>query len=240
MAGLALTLLTSPAFADVAARYETTEEDPFIDMEMTFETDDAGDVRLQMAGQASYYLLSDGEAFVVSRGSTGPTVVLVSDLLTVQSEILQRMGVSDRLGQISDPDPSLEFHETGPETVGLWQGTGYSLGPPTSGSPAHASLVLSEDPRLAPLGQAMAALQKETTSGMGQFTALFAQFGSAYEELLSKGTPVRWLQLELTDISFEPIDPARFALPAPPITIDQLRAESAPLPPPPTLPPRGS
>ena len=191
-----------------------------------------------MAGQPSYYLLRAGELFVVSRGTTGATVMRVSDVLTMQAEVLERMGAADRFRETPADESSFEFHAIGPETVGSWQGTAYGLGPAGSGSPAHASLVLSDDPRLAPLGRAMVALQKDVTTGMGQLGGLFTQFGQAYEALLSKGTPVRWLQLQLTDVSFDAIDPDRFALPAPPISIAELRAESAPVPPPPTLPPR--
>src|SRR5688572_18146281 len=146
MTALALGLTTSAARADVAGRYETTEEKPFIDMEMTLETDDGGDVRMQMAGQSSYYLLTGGELFVVSLGQTGPTVVRVEDLLTVQAEALERMGVTDRFTPDPADTPRMEFVELGPETAGAWSGTAYGFRSSSAEGFGRPLLVLSNDP----------------------------------------------------------------------------------------------
>jgi hypothetical protein len=238
LAGLALATAGAPAWADVTGRYENTEEDPFIDMEMTIETDDHGNVRMQSAGQPNYYLLKDGVVYAVSRGSTGPSVVRVADLLTVQAETLTRMGVSDRFTDRVGDAPRMEFVAIGPATVGGWTGTAYGFKSRSSDSTTRPTLVLSHDPRIAPLGRAMVAMQANMAAGMGRLSPIFTQLGRDYEALMANGTPVRMMEIELTDVSFEAVDPERFALPTLPMSIDELRAQSSPFPAPPTLPPR--
>ncbi len=120
LAGLLLVGLwcSSPALADVAGRYENSDKNAVLEMEMTVETDDAGDVRFQMNGTGSYYLLLEGELYSVQKGSDGYTVVRVADLLVVQQEAMERLGWKQpKLPEDLVLHP-LEFAPMGEETVG--------------------------------------------------------------------------------------------------------------------------
>jgi hypothetical protein len=238
MAGLTVGLLARPAFADVAGRYENTEEHPFIDMELTIEADEHGNIRLQMAGMPAYYLLRDGEFYVVGREADRTSVSRMVDAIAISQEAAARMGIDETVfNDAPEPEP-MNFTAVGEERVGEWTGTAYGLAPSDGGDASPATFVISDDPRLAPPGKALVDSQKAMAAGMISFGRIGIMMGRVNAELVSlleKGTPIRMTQLELTGYSIDPIDPERFALPAEPLTLDQLRAQQQEFPPPPTL-----
>ena len=239
-AGLLLVCVccSSPALADVAGRYETTDKNAVFEMEMTVETDDAGDARLQMGGMSGYYLLHDGVLYSVQNGSDGYTVLRVADLLVVQQEVSKRLGWK----QPKLPDDlvshSLEFAPMGEETVRGREGNAYGVISKANDHPVYASFVIGTDPKLAPLGRAMAFADESEIKGMGSIGTMLGSMSAGMTKLLQSGAPLRILDNELTDVSFDPIPKSRFELPAEPMTIDELRKSLDPVEPPPTLPPR--
>ena len=231
-------ILAGPAQADIAARYETTGDDTVVKMEMTVEADEHGNVRTQMARLGSYFLLRDGELYQVSIGESGPFVVRVSDLMTVQAELAEEI--------LTDGAPEMEiplqlFAEMETEVVGERVGTGYGLVSDEYPEPRYASVVISHDPELAQLGEALVKSNEamtKTTSAWGQMGTMLGVMNAQMLEILRKGAPLRMMQLELTDVSDEKIPPERFALPAEPLTIEEIRARVMPrVEAPPTLPP---
>nr|WP_166178223.1 hypothetical protein [Altererythrobacter segetis] len=238
--GLALSAFAFPAAADVAGRYETKDKNAFFTMEMTIETNDAGDVRMQMAGQANYFLLKSGVVYTVGRGEAGPVVERVADMLAVQADTLRRIGLSDRLADAAGKAPQTEFAKIGPESVGPWKGTAFGFKSDTGKPGPYAAFVMSDDPRIAPLGKGIAAMNADMMGAMGNMFPGFGQFGQDFLRFLATGTPIRMINVELTDVSCDRIDPERFALPAAPLALEQLKAQAQPFPEPPTLPPRTS
>jgi hypothetical protein len=238
MFGLALSVFAFPASADVAGRYETKDKNALFTMEMTIETNDAGDVRAQMAGQSNYFLLKSGVLYTVGRGEAGPIVERVADMLAVQAETMRRLGMSDQLAEAAGKLPQLEFAKIGPEAVGTWQGDAFGVKSDSDEIGPYAAFVISDDPRIAPLGKAIAAMNSDMMGTAGKMMPGFGQLGQAFMKFLSNGTPVRMMNFELTDVSDDRISPERFDVPAPPQTLEQLKARAEPFPPPPSLPPR--
>ncbi|HSG33663.1 MAG TPA: hypothetical protein VLA37_03950 [Sphingomonadaceae bacterium] len=239
MAFATLGLSATPAWADVAGRYETIDENSFFKMEMTVEADSAGNVRVQMARQASCYLLLDGELYVIGRDTSGIIVTRLEDAVAAVTEAAQQMGFDDSFLQ-DEPEPSVPtFVAMGEETVGDRKGTAYGMAGADGSEPLRADFVISNDPRLAPLGKALADLQKSmkpSTSAFGRVSIALGRMTDEMVAVLEQGAPIKMTQLELTDFSLDAIDPERFRLPAEPLTLEQLRAQQEPFPPPPTLP----
>ncbi len=238
IAAITLSLWATPALADVSARYETVEENAFIDMEMTIEVDDAGNMRMQMNGTPNYYLYRDGEMFVVSRDRGDPSVVKVSDMMAIAQETFERIGVAAAFADAPEPEPFI-FSPMEEQVVQGRTGMAYGTVQEEGDAARWGSLVISNDPQLAPIGQAMAAAQQVQIQGMGSMGTMLGRLSGNMIEVLASGAPLRWMQIELTDVSFDPIPRDRFALPAEPLTIEELRAAAEPAEPPPTLPPRG-
>ena len=231
-------VLAAPAQADIAARYKTNDENAVMNMEMTVEADNEGNVRTQMAHLGAYFLLSDGELFQVANSESGLFVVRVSDLMRVQGEIAQEM--------FQNPPPEMDlpkqsFAPMDPEIVSERQGIGYGIVSDDYPEPRYASIVVSDDPALAPLGDAVVRSHQAMASSASAWGSMGTMLGMMNEEMLAvlrKGAPLRLMKLELTDISTEMIPAERFELPAEPLTIEELRARLSPrVEEPPTLPP---
>jgi hypothetical protein len=235
---LASACVSTAALADVAGRYETRDENVPVDMEITVEVDGAGNVRLQMAAMGLYYLIRDGETFVVQRGDSGATVMRLADLLAAQQDAVKRLGWKDPVAPETSP-PAVHFASMGSIAVGSREGIGYGIVSDEYPNPRYASIVIGSDPQLAPLGQAIADAQASSVKGMGSMGSMLTMMNDQMRELLQKGAPLRMLDMELTDVSFDPIPRARFELPAEPLTPEQIgRKITVSVEPPPTLPPR--
>ncbi|WP_128891226.1 hypothetical protein [Erythrobacter sp. HKB08] len=238
-AAAALVALPSAAQADVAARYETVDDKAVIDMEMTIEADENDNVRFQMARTGGYFLLRDGEMYQVQKTVEGYEVVRTRDALLVQQEAMAKLGwkIPDMVNAPELAAPRLEPMEE--ETVGGRVGTGYGMVGQGMDGPIYASLVVSTDPELAPIGSAMASANENMLKGMGEMGSMLGMVGEDMLALMKQGAPLRMLSVELTDVSFDPIPQARFELPAEPMTLEQLRAAlDVTVDAPPTLPAR--
>ncbi len=229
---------STPAHADIAARFETVDEDTPMKMEMTLEADENGNVRIQIPRLSFYYLLTDGDVFQVTASERGPTVIRIADLLTVQAEIVDEFFPKK---EETLEVPKSNFARMGQETVGGRIGTGYGIVTEEDQEPQYASLVISDNPQLAPIGEALAdskAAMAKSLVSLGSMGTMLEMMDEEIIDILRQGAPLRMLSIELTDVSLDPIPPERLALPAEPLTLDQLRNLARPeLEEPPTLPP---
>jgi hypothetical protein len=236
-AGLALASSATSALADVSARYETIEESAVFNMEMTIEASEDGHVRMQMGNLPAYYLLRGGELYSVQNGYEGPIVVRIEDQLQIQSEFSGRMFNGPLPEDVQLPD--WQFAAMGEEVVNGRSGTAYGIVPDEGGEPVYALMVIGHQPELAPLGEAMRLANEGMIRSVPPFFSVFAAANDEMVALIGRGAPLRITGLALTDVSTEDIPPHRFELPAAPLTIEQLRSQLVPFPPPPTLPTGG-
>lgn len=237
-AAAALLAASTAASADVAARYETQDKDAPFDMGMSIEADDRGNVRMQMPRLNTYFIFRDGTLYQITQDRTGAFAVRVEDALIVQQEMLAKLGMRMPADM---PEPDLVLAPVGPETVGTRQGMGYGLTGKDSAPPNFAAFVISDDPALAPIGMALALANANSLKGMGEIGTMLGLLNDELLAMLRKGAPLRIMSMELTDVSTDPIPPARFTLPAPPTSLAELRAmadQTSSVEPPPTLPPR--
>lgn len=225
-------LAASPAAADITAVYKGSQ----MPMTMTVEIADDGRVRYQTSGNSTYGLVIDDVDYMIQAGTTGPIVERAADLMTVQKEMMAqfmpRMSAQQK-------HAAMEFVESGRTTINGRDGIGFR----SKGSAAKDNLppdvVISEDPKLKPLGKVMAHQFSKSMAMMGDILGDGASPFASMEAVLKRGAPLRFATMELQTVNEAPIDPRRFSLPAPPQTIDQIRARLKPLPLPPTaIPPK--
>jgi hypothetical protein len=212
-------LLSTPAHADIAGRYETVDENAIMEMEMTIEADEEGNVRTQVARLGAYFLLREGQMYQVANGETGPFVVRVTDLMTLQAEFASEF-FRDSPSEVDIPSQVFAVFEE--EVVQGRNGTGYGIISETSPEPLYAPIVVSDDLSLAPLGEAIAASNEamaENMTAWGQMGTVLGMMNSEMLTVLRKGAPLRLLRLELKDVYLEASPPGRFELPANPITL---------------------
>ena len=230
-------LFSQSAQADVAGRYENTDEKIPFNFGMTIEADDADNVRIQMAHGNQYYLYRDGVMYVVTVGSDETKVMRLDDMLAVQMEAMARLGWENPFE--SAPVSTSHFAPMDEVVVGSRKGTGYGIVSGEREEAVYASIVISDDPELKQLGAAIARANASSIRGMGSMGTMLQTMNSEMLGLLEKGAPLRMLSVELTDVSFDEIPPERFAIPTEPMTIDEVRhlLISPTIAPPPTLRP---
>ncbi len=238
--GLILIALALPhtAHADLSARYDTKfpGSDDVLET-MTIEINERGDLRYQVSDDALYGLVVDDVSYLVKRTPDGLYVVRAEDMIAAitaaKTDLIEKLSE----GLANAPTESLlNFVENGPVVVGGRSGIGYaqkqgdgSLGPVNA-------FAISDDPKLAPLGAAFAQqfLTSLSWSDRTGLNAIPKQF-SAFTAIIEKGAVLSFGGMELSEVSFDPIDPERFALPAEPITLEQAITLEAPFATPPTL-----
>lgn len=235
---LAVLMLPGDANADLSARYDTkfpgTDE---IIKTMTIEINERGDLRYQLSDQALYGLVIDGVDYVVKRGPTGLYVIRIEDMVAAAaaSNAATISKLSEEIAKAPN-ESFFDFIENGAVEVNGRSGTGYAM-KQEDGSPGLFNiLVISDDPKLAPLGAAFAqqfrsSMRMAGGFGLGNVEGPF----SGVIEVIDKGAILSFSGMELSEVDFDPIDPQRFALPAEPITLEQAIALEMPFAIPPTL-----
>lgn len=231
-----LAIFPQAANADVAGRYENMDENSPLDFEMTIEADDLGNVRIQTANLNQYYLFRDGVMYVVTVGSDNTTVMKLEDMLAVQMEAMARLGLKESFE--AAPVPKMRFAPMAEEVVGGRRGMGYGVVSEDHETPVYASVVISNDPKLSKLGEAIARANESSVKGMGSMGSMIQVMNSDMFALLANGAPLRMLGIELTDASLDAIPSERFDLPNEPLTIEEVRKLMTipTIAPPPTLP----
>jgi hypothetical protein len=194
-------LSSAPAAADVTAVFANNQG-----WQIVIEAAADGPMRIRQSSrgnfEAGYMLIRGGKYYEVSPGPGGPVAISAD-----ASDYLFRQGVSR--GEIILSDKShRSLHK--PELVKQEQvqiagytGTRYSLA-----NGLAESVVVSEAPELKPLGKAIDYLfaqmdSRGHESGLAAFRPLVA----------SRGVLSFFNELSLAQVSFESIDPSRFALP---------------------------
>ncbi|MES2444076.1 MAG: hypothetical protein V4574_14700 [Pseudomonadota bacterium] len=219
---LALGVLAAPpARADTTAVYRAADAG----VTMTFEIAGA-DCRVTISGQPGYTLYRGGEAYVVRTTPKGVVVDRAADLAAVMVERGDSPAVS--LGkELAEATPG-PIVRRGTATIHGRTGLAYYARLESGDYMPRPFWVTSSDPELAEIGPAVA---RHFALGLGMAAAVSGakpDFPRDLQALLATGTPLVFaIFIELDTVSRAPIPAARFALPAPPETRNQLRARLA-------------
>lgn len=220
---LAAALLAAmPAWADTTAVYKAPQG-----AQMTIEVASNGNMRSTIGSSGTYSLSVDGEDYMVFYDANGPVVVRMSDMVAVLADYVQKnMPELAKASEAEGPSP-FKYFRGGQMTIGGRAGTIWYMNfgedslPPDKFA-ANARIVVSADPELAELG---AALVRQIESSTKLSSPLFGRRNPAdgILEVVKTGAPILWNGMELTSVSRIPIAADRFALPAKPETLEQVR-----------------
>jgi hypothetical protein len=209
-----LTLLVAgPACADMTAVYEN----PAKSFHMKIELAANGDLRGEVAAKPGVYFLKvQGRCYFVVPSPTGLVVDRCEDTMAAVMAVANER--TPGLAKLTEQAGKFKFDDKpfltkGDEvTVQGRRGTAYyfALSP---GEKSQPVLVISSDPDLAPLGAAMVT-QSEMTASMSP-TPMKNPLADEMTTILKTGAPVAIAGAELTTVSRDQIDRARFALPGP-------------------------
>lgn len=211
-----LALLPAPALADLTAVYA----DPGHKSAMTIEIAANGDVHGDMIGRpGTTFVRHQGEFYFIESSPSGPMVMRVDDMAQVMAEEIAKLPADQR--PFATPPRVPVLVRKGSATVGGRTGTAWYMQQSDGQLAERPWVVISDDPALAPLGQAMASefdLSKRLLlPAMGE-----APF-QPMQDVLKTGTPITFTQVELKSVSNDPIPASHFALPGRPASIEQVR-----------------
>jgi hypothetical protein len=198
--------LTSPASADVTATYSGNRN-----TRSTIEVAQDGSACIQFSvgrgREFEYTLVRNGEIFIVSPGPGHPIAI------TVDAFKHQRGDIPASPSRESNGRP-LHFEPKETVQIAGFVGRRYALSEPNA-----PGVVLADDPRLEPLGDALrhflSAIPVSNPEGQA--------FAAALDPLLSSQGVLSFLGLDLANATFDPIDPARFALPDTVVRLDDVK-----------------
>jgi hypothetical protein len=213
IAAILLFLDSAPSFADVRATYqEENGRGNFV-----IEMGDDGSMRFT-SPRLDYLLIVDGQAYSVDPGPGGPIVTTAEAIAyETQKDIEKRRIVHSPSDSTKVQNPVRYVPGRTVEIAG-YSGTAYSV-PDTT----YAEVVLSKEESLLALGKALAAYSNtiETMSVEPQRPE------DNLNELLESHGVLQFWGRQLTSVSFAEVDPARFAIPATPITLADVKAADA-------------
>lgn len=215
---VSLVAINAQASADITANYVG----PNAALTMKVEVASNGDVRGATSNPNSYFITRDGHGYVVQASFNGPAVIRVEDMAIVMAEQMKKLMPEMPAGADKDP-PAFMLTKGGIVTIRGRQGTAYYMGSKISKSPTDKPvIVISDDPKLAPLGVAMQHQFDMSVTMMGPMLGKTSPF-KAMQDILKTGAPLVFTGMELDTINTDPIPAAHFALPAEPLSLEGVR-----------------
>jgi len=212
--------ITSPAVADLTAKYAK----PGTAFVMTVEIAANGDLRGDVGQPGQSFVTRGGHGFFLRATPTGTVVMRVEDIGTVMAEQMAKLDPQFRTRMRNAP--VLKLAAKGELTINGRTGTAYYM-QGADGTLSQAPwAVISKDPALAELGTAMvrqfemSIAAMSGTMGPEPFADMLA--------VLKTGTPILFVGAELQSVDPSPIPAARFELPAQSETLDGVRKLMAP------------
>jgi hypothetical protein len=181
-----------------------------------------GDSRLQFSGQVWRLQIVGGENYVIYERPQGPYVVRLADL--------QQLFVERRPALPNPPSlAGLHLVRRGTASFAGHSGTAFFFETPDRAEMSpYPMLVVSADPALAPFGRPIALQMDFAILSYRLAGTVIPPIFVAMREALGGGTALSFFGLDLQGIERTPIDPARLRLPAPPVTMEELRAGGVP------------
>ena len=212
-----LLFIAMPAWADTTALYKSPQG-----AQMSVEVAANGNMRSTVGAGGTYMLTLQGEDYMVFYTENGAVVARMSDVGAVMLDHIQKtMPEMLKAPESDDPSP-FKYIKGGQMTVGGRAGTVWyqQFGEDLSSMP---KIVMSADPDLAELGQAIACQAEASMKLMGAMFGGRNPMGGMLD-VLKTGAPLLWNGMELAQVTHTTIAAERFALPATPETREQVRA----------------
>lgn len=221
----ALFLSRAASATDITARYVLPSIGNAI---MTVEADDHGNSRISVDGEPAV-ITTNGISYLLMEDSQGRYVVRREDMLAVANEIARAM-----IGGAPIPEgaePRIDFDppaRAGTETVAGRTGTTWVILGGAGSDGERVDLVVSADPDLAPIGRALALQFRESSISVGAGVGplgLSGELPRALLAILERGAILRYGNMaRLQGVDTRSIPASTFALPAAPMTREQLAA----------------
>jgi hypothetical protein len=207
--------VATPAAADVTATFASTSGAAAA----TAEIAQNGDGRMNL-GPMSFF--KRGDRFFVVITKNGRPIVI--DLASVAAEMRQSTPKTgtDMCGAFQSMSGNVKMVQIGTATVRGRTGDAWFKQGGDGRLPDKPELVISHDPALAPLGAFLAAQYRASTSMMPDCPALKA-ITAPVQAALDGGTAIMLNGLELSEVRQGPVAAKRFELPAPPMSVDEMR-----------------
>ena len=211
-----LALAPSPALADVTARYGVDGK------ELVVEVDEGGNSRVELAGKFAI-IRRDGTDYLVVHEKAGPKVFEFQAVAALFKTALPKAAAPEAEKMRFGIEPGPASAAVAGRVGSVWllrmvEGT-------ERNRKQHVEIVMSPDPQLAPVGQAIARAADVALDFMGGFLPESTQFGASARAILAKGAPRRGQPIdsgkpdktgrELRAVDGAEIDPGHFVLPAP-------------------------
>lgn len=212
---------TAPAHADMTARYVA----PGTDRSMTIEVTDDGALRSTLSDEPHYLVAHGEEAFIIDTIDTPPIVARAADVIRLMAEHREAMSAP---GGTRETPSALTLVENGTATVNGRTGRAYHAKSGDRVLSRNPFLVISDDPELARLGDAMRRQSAISTAMLAPAIGNDIAFAHQTDKILETGTPIFIMGMELRSIDTAPIAPERFALPTEPQSLETLRKTLAP------------
>ncbi|MEO5494154.1 MAG: hypothetical protein ABIR08_09015 [Sphingomonas sp.] len=210
--------IATPAFADLTANY--VGPNGFISIKI--EVASNRDVRGATSNPNAYFITHDGHGYMIQASFDGPAVMRIEDMSLVMQEQMKKLTATMPKDAAKNV-PTMELVKGGVVTIRGRKGIAYYMSTQAGGKPVGPPfVVISSDPTLAPLGAAMAYQFDMSVAAMGQFFAGTNPFKSV-QDVLKTGAPLVFTGFELDTVTDEPIPAARFALPAPALSLEGVR-----------------
>jgi hypothetical protein len=209
VAGFLLALWGTPALADIRADYVEVGGSRSLRVEVA----DNGDMRFT-GEDGNYTLFRNGAVYEVHPGPETP-IVVTSEVVAYRTREDFRTGrASTMVERGSEPEGPIVFMPGEVVTAAGNDGVRYGV----SGN-RRTPVILSTEPVLLPLGKAMASyfhaidfMNADEGTDMGNLPALLADHAV-----------LGFWEMRLVRVDFGPIDPARFRLPAAPLTLAAIK-----------------
>ncbi len=211
-------MLPAAAHADLTAVYGV----PGTDHRMTVAIAANGDIRAEIDDPSMYWVVLQGVGYYIQLTPKATHVSALDDIAVVTREAMDKLDPGQQ-AQLAGHSSVHTLLAKGTMAVGGRTGDAYFMQAPDGTISPMPWVVISHDPALAPLGQAMAEqfamsakMDPYAMAGTGE------DFARA-EAVLRKGAPILFAGAQLLSVSEAKIDESRFALPAPRETRDQIR-----------------
>jgi hypothetical protein len=231
---LILALAPSAALADMTAVYGAPNSSFSMKIEIASNGDlrgyvsaKPGDPRVTVKGpvgpQGMSFITRSGQGYFIQADPSGPIVTRVEDMATVMAEQMQQMPPEfrDAMRQM----PAMHIVPKAQVTINGRVGTAYHVQFGKSGLSPQPWAVISDDPALKPLADAMARQMDMSVTVMEK--AGTARPFAEIQSILHGGAPLMFGGAELQSVRFDPIPPSEFELPAAPESLEHLRVRMA-------------